>query len=115
MFANPYFQDAPVVLLVLVAALATVSFVTHSANISAMDRSYDSVEQVRAQRTSAFTAAALSYDQIEAVRIKRSDITLAANSGYDAIEQLRLGRVFNAIVNYAYDQVETLRLQRTAR
>ena len=114
MFANRI-SKMFLVLLVLVTALATVSFVTHSANISAMDRSYDNVEQVRAQRTSAFTAAASSYDQIETLRIQRSAIALAANSGYDAIQQLRLGRAFNAVTDHSYDQVETLRLQRTGR
>jgi len=98
-----------VVLLVLVAALATVSFATRSANVPAVDRSYDGVEQVRAQRASAYTAAS-SYDQIEALRIQRADTSLVANSGDEAIEQLRLERAFNA--DHSYDKIEELRIQR---
>jgi len=112
-----------VVLFVLAAALATVSFTTRSTKTSAVDRSYDAieklrsdtvqvddsynlVEQVRANRPNLLSLA--GYDQIEAVRVQRG-IALMATS-FDAVEQLRLERAFSA--DYAYDQIENLRLSR---
>ena len=114
-----------VVLLVIVAALATVSFAARSATIPVADRSYDliehvrtasvhadrlydSIEQMRADRSADSTIS--SYDQIEALRVQRGSSSLAVNSSYDAIEKLRLERGFNA--DRSYDNVEALRLGR---
>ena len=76
-----------VVLLVLAIALTTVSFAARSANIPAADRSYDGVEQMRAQRSSAFVVAG-KYDD----RYDRMNALPNADPSYDKIEVLRLGR-----------------------
>jgi hypothetical protein len=124
MFTNR-FSKIFVVVLVLVAALATVSFAAHSATVHAADRSYDSIEslrvnsvladrsydvieQMRLSHPATFTLG--SYDQIEALRVQRGIASFKVSYGYDAVEQMRLGRAFSA--DRAYDQIETLRLSR---
>jgi hypothetical protein len=97
-----------VVLLVLTIALMTIGFASRSASLTAADRSYDLIEQLRSHRPAAFIG--FSYDQIEALRVQRGTVSLTANSGYDAIEQLRLGRAFHA--DHSYEKIEVLRLDR---
>jgi len=93
--------------LVVTAALSTVSFVTRSASLPQADRSYDAVEQLRVARPSVSSVS--GYDQIEALRIQRG-ATLSTTFGYDAIEQVRLARAFSA--DRSYDNIEALRLWR---
>ena len=71
-----------VVLFVLAAALATVSFATRSANVFAADRSYDSVEQARI----ASVQADRSYDSIELLRNDRHKLILSKPSAKTAPE-----------------------------
>jgi len=114
-----------IVVLVLVSALATVSFAAHSAILPAADRSYDSIESLRVASVQVdrsydaveelriarpTTSTTSSYDKIETLRAQRVFAFLTSNSGYDAIEQVRIGRAFNA--DRSYDQIETLRSSR---
>lgn len=75
------------VLLVLGALLVTASFVTRPAVVPAADRSYDSIEQMRAQRSSAVVVTG-KYDD----RYDRMNALPSAEHSYDKIETLRLGR-----------------------
>jgi len=111
------------IVLVLGAALATVSFSARSTAHPVVDRSYNAIEQLRASSVQADRSydaveqmradrlvmlSLPGYDQIEAMRVQRG-VTLLATS-FDAVEQLRLERAFAA--DRAYDQIETLRLSR---
>ncbi len=98
-----------IVLAVLAVALVTISFVNRSAHVFTADRSYDGVEQARAQRSHVSSILAV-YDQLEALRAQRSVSPLAADSSYDSVEQVRIGRWLNA--DHSYDEIEALRLLR---
>ncbi len=111
-----------IVVFVLAAALATVTFAVRAKSLPAADRAYDAIEGVRlaavqADRTYDEIEAArdnrltfTAYDQIESLRLLRVVNPVAVSAGYDAVEQVRLGREFNA--DHSYDQIETLRLSR---
>ena len=88
MFANPI-SKIFVVVLVLGAALLTVSFVSRSHAVPAADRSYDAIEQLRSRAASAPDA---SYDAIERLRLHRFDAGNASPSDYDLVEVLRVQR-----------------------
>lgn len=94
-----------VVLLVLAIALLTASFVTRSVTIPAADRSYDSIEQVRARPD-----GPSGYEQVEILRSQRRARPLAVDSSYDVVEHVRLQRPFSA--DHSYDTIESLRLDR---
>ena len=112
-----------VVFLVLAVLLVTASFVTRSANVPAADRSYDSIEQIRSQRSS--TVVAGKYDD----RYDRMSALPSADSSYDGVEQMRAQRSsavvetgkyydrydrMNALpsADHSYDKIEALRLGR---
>jgi hypothetical protein len=76
----------------------------------ASDRSYDSVEGLRALRSSVDSMLASGYDQIESLRMQRLADSRAATSDYDLIELVRLGRTSNS--DHSYDKIEALRLER---
>lgn len=114
-----------IIALVLVSALASVSFAARSASAAAADHSYDSIESLRVNFVLAdrsydeieqmrlshpVTSALGSYDQIEALRVQRGIASFTVNSVDEAIEQMRIGRAFHA--DRSYDQIETLRLSR---
>jgi hypothetical protein len=85
MFTKPVSQIF-VILLVLAAIFVTASFISRAVPISAADRSYDGVEQVRFLRS-----AVTRYDSIELIRMQRA-ISLSADRSYDGLEQLRIDR-----------------------
>lgn len=94
-----------VLLLVIAVALVTASFVTRSAAVPVADRSYDSIEAMRALPDSPS-----GYEQIETLRAQRGVSLFAADSRYDQIEQVRLERTRSA--DHSYDVLEALRLER---
>ena len=98
---------------VIVAALATISFAAKSST-QAIDRAYDAVEQVRAQRLAGSGLVTdNSYDLIEGIRLSRT-IGAATDHGYDQIEGLRLARSANAsTADRSYDLIENVRTRRT--
>ena len=114
-----------ITLFVLFAALTTISFVARSNNTPSVDRTYDSIEQLRVIRTSTshddqieqvrlarFLDALTdrSYDDIEGLRNLRAGVVSAPDFGYDLIEQVRLERSYTA--DRSYDKIEALRLGR---
>jgi len=79
----------------------------------ASGRSYDSVEGLRALRSTVAASLTSGYDQIEALRIERSASPLPIASSYDLIEQVRMQRnVSSVVVNSGYDLIEQLRTNR---
>src|SRR5690242_16328259 len=97
--------------IVIIAALATLSFATKSSTQS-IDRAYDAVEQMRAQHLAGSSLVTdNSYDLIESVRFSRA-IDAAADHEYDQIEGLRLARSTNApVADRSYDLIENVRTQ----
>ena len=108
MFTNSI-SKISVLLLVLVVAFVTASFVAHPSAVSSADRSYDRLEQARAARLMA-QPSGVDYAQIEFVRISRNSPN--ANASYDALEQVRNTRTLSA--DRSYDSLEQLRLSRPA-
>ena len=116
-----------IVLLVFVAALATVSFAVRSANAPTVDRSYDAIEQMHALR---FISS--SYDLVEQIRVKRSsmDVKNVAIREYQlgerygelpqdvasekAARKYWLGERYGQLPNtdHSYEMIEALRLER---
>lgn len=87
-----------IVLLVLVVAMVTVSFVNHSAASAVADRSYDTIEQLRI-KAAAFVADT-SYDAIERLRLSAPATSNASASGYDQVEAVRLHRSLGTLQAY---------------
>src|SRR5574341_770972 len=94
-------------LLVISAALAVAGFAIHPVPAPVADRSYDRLEQIRADRSAAYSAD----DVIDRVRAQRG-ATLVADSSYDLIEQVRIGRSSSPSADRSYDEIEAVRLQR---
>lgn len=124
MFTNR-FSKIFAALLVLVIAFVTVSFIARPTHTLVADRSYDSIEELRAANVQAnhsydaieqvrmnhsAVSTLSSYNQIESMRVQREVASLVAAFGYDAVEQLRIRRA--PIANHSYDQIETIRLER---
>ena len=119
-------------MLMIAAALMTVSFANRTASHPVADRSYDTVEQQRANpqisllaadhgydlvenlRSTSRKGVDLSYSQVEQLRIARV-INVQADRSYDQAEQIRIEHVLNASVDPSYDLVEALRLERVSQ
>jgi hypothetical protein len=113
-----------IVLLVLAAALVSLSFATRSAKNSATDRSYDAIEQMRAGIGSVESKVRAAneyqlgerYGQTPQEYAKQQiarKFWLGERYGqtvYNAIEQLRNGR--RITTDRFYDNIEAIRLER---
>jgi hypothetical protein len=91
MFKNS-FSKLFLTAIVITAALVTLSFAAKFSTPS-VDRAYDAVEQVRAQRSTGNSLVTdNSYDLIEGLRLARSANAPAADRSYDLIESVRAQR-----------------------
>jgi hypothetical protein len=101
-----------VVLLVLTVAFVTLSFASRSASIPAVDRSYDGLEQLRADR--------LLYGELKEHSLPKYQVLeqFGAQSQDTDHQQLVRGNWLGqqnggtADTDRAYDKLEALRLQR---
>ena len=108
------FSKPVITAVIIVVAMLTASFAILSApSVNTLDRSYDTVEQVRSERitVSNFTADR-SYDQVETLRVNRT-AGFETDLSYEQVEQVRVERLAKAAsVDGSYDLIENLRAQR---